>query len=167
MKWPKLIPTLFSMRQTYGQAEQKNLEGRPIQGNSYCSMLPQVGQNSIFYICKITIISINMKKYPLYFPHSGSNLCQMPESKEFEISTYYLYLTKSNYNTTKMTINGRSCIQYTQVSYTKVSRIIRLTNLIIFLMLNQRIELILPNELNYLQEGVSIWTFCIVVITFC
>lgn len=29
-----------------------------------------------------------MKKYPLYFPHSGSNLCQMPESKEFEISAY-------------------------------------------------------------------------------
>ena len=44
------------------------------------------------------------------------------------LSTYYLYLTKSNYNTTKKTINGRSHIQYTQVSYTKVSRIIRLTH---------------------------------------
>ena len=43
------------------------------------------------------------------------------------LSTYYLYLSKSNYNTTKRTINGRSHIQYTQVSYTKVSRIIRLT----------------------------------------
>ena len=36
-------------------------------------------------------------------------------------------LTRSNYNITKRTINGRSCIQFTTISYTKVSRINRLT----------------------------------------
>lgn len=42
-----LTYTLFSMQHTYGQVAQQNLEGRPIQGNSYCNNVPQLGQNSI------------------------------------------------------------------------------------------------------------------------
>ena len=46
--------------------------------------------------------------------------------------------TKGTYNTTKRTVNGRSRIQFTQLSYTKVSCINRLTSSSPYFSINRR-----------------------------